>query len=194
MANFKLNGVTVATESGGTVSLDSGVTGTQFKSQVAPVAGDIVQFHHQTKPGAVQVTSSSNTNTVSGCAHNLISDVINTGPITSTIWRVWSGCCAASSVVNCAYSCRHWYSIDGGTNWSVFLTSGSAAGHGKYITYDQGNDGYFHIQRTDYMVMAANEDNTKFASAWYSQESDSIRWNHSTGAGPPWLEIMQLKI
>jgi hypothetical protein len=145
-------------------------------------------------PASIETTSSSSTNTVSGCAYSIISDVINTGATTSTIWKVSSSVDTNSDVANSAGSCRHWYSIDGGTSYTLFVTSGSASGHGNYILYDQGDNGYLTVSRTDYMIMAANEGNVKFAAAFYSSEADSQRWNHDTGAGPPYLECIQIKI
>ena len=193
MPTLKLGSTTAMTESSGTITLDSGINGTQFKSST-PVAGDIVQYRYKAIGGAIQTTSSSSTTTVSGCAYSIISDVIDTGATTNTIWKVSSRIETNSEVANSCGSCRHWYSIDGGTSWTIFVTAGSASGHGNYILYDQGDNGYLSVSRTDYMVVAASESNVKFAAAFYSAESDSQRWNHDTGASPPHLECVQIKI
>ena len=190
MATLSVGGTTVFDGS----ALQSGVTGgTQFKSST-PVAGDIIQYRYKEVAGGSNTVSSSTTNTVAGCAISIISDVIDTGSTTSTIWKVHSEMCTNADVLNSCSSCRHWYSIDGGTSYTLFVTSGSHSSHGNYILYDQGDNGYLTVSRTDYMVMAANEGNVKFAAAFYSAEGDSQRWNHNTGVSPPYLECIQIKI
>jgi len=194
MPTLKLGSTTAMTESSGTITLDSGINGTQFKSST-PVAGDIVQYRFKAVAAGSNETSSSSTNTVAGCAKSIISDVIDTGSTTSTIWKVTSYMgLNLSGQSNSAASCKHWYSIDGGTSYSQFVTSGSFADNGNYIVYDQGSNGYFPLIREDYMVIGTSESNVKFAAAFYSWEGESIRWNNSSGAAPPNLTCIQIKI
>ncbi len=192
MANFKLNGVTVASESGGTVTLDSGVTGA-FKSST-PVSGDLLQhrFVHRDTSNA-QVISSSTDDSMSGPL-TITTPAFDTTSETGTVWSIegYTGINNEGASSNWNASMKFWVSYDGGSNWSN-ATPGTAY-TGTYLGYWDDDNAYTYLYMKIYNTgIPVSQSNTKFGVCFFSDEGDNTRFGITDG-GSTWLSCNQYKI
>jgi len=160
MANFKLNGVTVASESGGTVTLDSAVAGTLGSGITLPT-GSIANFQNiVTQPTAIQGAEQSYT--------DLTGSSISYTPATG-----------ATSVV---YSCQFDYGGDNAGNETLPLWHIMFDGSAEY-----GTQGMIYYAFSGSAQSFGNQTHQYIRSAWSGAKVIKIRFRAYGASHSGWF-------
>ena len=145
--------------------------------------GRLIQSQYAYKNAAVgYIISTSNTNTMAGAPFTLQTPSFSIGA-TAGVWKLSSSCGVnnETNTTNWNMSVKFWVSYDGGSTWSNATPVTSA---GLYMIYTDHGDEYHVIYGEIWNTgIPANNSTVNFGVAYFSNEQDNTRYNHSEGLG-----------